>query len=335
MDFYVYDTDLNAVGIIDNYTSVIWTLRYNDTGDFEIYIKSTPEILDVCKNGRYIVRKTDNTAMIIKSVVQNESVENGDYITITGVSIENILSQRISWNVTLLQGRAEECIYMLINANCINPTDAARVIPNLKLSPIKHLTAEIDISEFLGVNILDAVKQICDVAGYGFRITFSNGKFTFEIYNGADHSKNQTPNPWIIFDGECLSETNYQNDSANYKNVARIGGGGESYNRVFAEYGTASGIDRFEIFVESNDETDTDILKAAGRDALQQFKNVKTLDGELSNYHAYGVNYALGDIVQIENAGGVSATARVIEIIQSIDDSGVYTIPTFSEWEVV
>ena len=66
MDFYVYDTDLNAVGIIDNYTSVIWTLRYNDTGDFEIYIKSTPEILDVCKNGRYIVRKSDNTVMIIK-----------------------------------------------------------------------------------------------------------------------------------------------------------------------------------------------------------------------------------------------------------------------------
>ena len=334
MDFYVYDTYLNAVGIIDNYTSVIWTLRYNDTGDFEIYIRSTPEILDVCKNGRYIVRKSDNTAMIIKSVVQGESVENGDYITITGVSIENIISQRICWNVTLLQGRAEECIYALLNVNCIETTDAARKIPNLKLSPIKHLTAEIELTEFTGVNILEAVKQICDVAGYGFRITFLNGGFTFEIYNGADHSKNQTTNPWIIFDGECLSETNYQNDSSNYKNVVRIGGGGESINRVFAEYGTASGIDRFETFVESSNETDTDILKASGREALQQFKNVKTLDGELSNYHAYGVGYSLGDIVQIENAGGVSATARVIEIIQSIDDSGIYTIPTFSEWEV-
>ena len=135
MDFYVYNTDLNVVGIIDNYTSAIWALRYNDTGDFEIYIKSSPEILDVCKNGRYIVRKSDNTVMVIKSITQGESVENGDYITITGVSVESILSQRINWNTTILEGRAEECIYMLINENCIKPTDAARVIPNLKLSP--------------------------------------------------------------------------------------------------------------------------------------------------------------------------------------------------------
>ena len=66
MDFYVYDTNLNAVGIIDNYTSVIWTLRYNDVGDFEIYIRSTPEILEMCKINRYIRRNTDNTVMIIK-----------------------------------------------------------------------------------------------------------------------------------------------------------------------------------------------------------------------------------------------------------------------------
>ena len=334
MDFYVYDKDLNAVGIIDNYTSMIWTLRYNDTGDFEMYIRSTPEILDVCKIGRYIVRKSDNTMMIIKSVAQSESVENGDYITVTGVSVENIISQRITWNVTLLQGRAEECIYMLIYNNCINTTDAARVIPKLKLSPRKYLTEEIELTDYTGGNVLDAVKQICDVAGYGFRITFDDGNLMFEVYPGTDHSKNQTKNPYIIFDGECLTETNYQNDNSNYKNVALIGGSGESINRVFTSYGTAAGIDRFEMFVDNSGESDTDVLKAAGRDALQEYKSVKMFDGELSDYYAYDVNYSLGDIVQIENKSGISATSRVIEIIQSIDDSGIYTIPTFSEFEV-
>lgn len=333
MDFYIYDADLNVVGIIDNYTSMIWTLRYNDIGDFEMYIKSTPEILEMCKIGHYIVRKSDSAMMIIKSIVQDESVENGNYITVSGVGVENIISQRIGWNVTLLQGRAEECIYTLINYNCINTDDTARVIPNLQLNPLKHLITEITLTDYLGVNVLGAVKQICDAAGYGFRIKFANGKLAFEVYDGVDHSKNQTSNPWIIFDGESLSETKYQRDSSNYKNVALIGGGGENMNRVFSEYGTAAGINRFEMFVESS-ETDTDILTAAGRDALQKYKSVKTLDGELSNYHAYGINYDLGDIVQIENASGVSATSRVIEIIQSIDDSGIYTIPTFSEWEV-
>ena len=336
MDFYVYDTDLTAVGIIDNYTSVIWTLRYNDTGDFEMYTKATRDILDMCKIGRYIVRKSDNTMMIIKSVVRNESVERGNYITITGVSIESIISQRICWNVTLIEGRAEECIYLLVNDNCIDPTNADRIIPNLKLSPSKHLTAEIELNDYTGVNVLDAVKQLCDIAGYGFRITFDGKNLLFEVYNGADHSKNQKVNPYIIFDGECLSETNYQNNSTNYKNVARIGGSGEGINRVFASviHGAANGIDRFEMFVDNGSEIDTGILLAAGRDALQEYKSVKTFDGELSDYYAYGVNYSLGDIVQIENDSRISATARVIEVIQSIDDSGIYTIPTFSEWEV-
>lgn len=334
MDFYIYDTNLTAVGIIDNYTSIIWTLRYNDTGDFEMYVKSTPEILEMCKIGRYIVRKSDGTMMVIKSVTQNESVENGDYITITGVSIESVISQRITWNITVLQGRAEDCIYMLIDNNCINTTNAARIIPKLKLSPRKHLTKEITPTDYTGINILDAVKQICSVVGYGFRITFDNGNLIFEVYDGVDHSKNQTVNPQIIFDSESLSETKYQNNDSNYKNVALIGGSGESTNRIFTSYGTATGINRFEMFVDSSGESDTDVLKAAGRDALQEHKSVKTFDGELSNYRAYGVNYSLGDIVQIENSSGISATSRVIEIIQSIDNSGIYTIPTFSEWEV-
>ena len=335
MDFYVYDTDLNAVGIIDNYTSVIWTLRYNDTGDFEMYIRSTREMIDMCQIGRYIVRKSDNTMMIIKSVQQTRSAENGDYITVTGVSIENLISQRICWNMTLLNGRAEECIYMLINDNCINPTHSARIIPKFKLLPIKHLTAEIELADFTGVNIFDVVKQICETAGYGFRITFDGGELAFEIYSGVDHSKNQTVNPYIIFDNECLSETNYKNDGTNYKNAARVGGSGENLNRVFVScaIGYNTGIDRFEMFVDNGSESDTDILTTAGFNALYEHKIVKTFDGEISDYYAYGVDYSLGDIVQIEN-DSVSATSRITEVIQSIDDSGIYTIPTFSEWEV-
>ena len=335
MDFYIYDTSLNAVGIIDSYTSMIWTLRYNDIGDFEMYIKSTPEILSMCKIGRYIVRKSDGTMMVIKSITQSESVENGDYMTVSGVGIESIISQRIAWDMTILQGRAEECIYMLIDNNCITTADTARIIPKLKLSPRKHLAKEITPTDYTGINILDAIKQICSVVGYGFRITFDSGSLIFEVYDGVNHSKNQAINPQIIFDSESLSETKYQNDNNNYKNVVLIGGSGESTNRIFTSYGTATGIDRFEIFVDSSGESDTTVLKSAGRDALQDHKNTKTFDGELSNYQAYGVNYALGDIVQIENSSGISATSRVIEIIQSIDDNGVYTIPTFSEWEVL
>ena len=334
MDFYVYDTDLNVVGIIDNYTSVIWTLRYNDVGDFEIYIRSTPDILELCQINRYIVRTSDNTAMIIKSITQEESAENGDYITVTGVSVENILSQRVVWAYTELLGRVEECIYSLVNTNCVYPLQQARVIPNMTTAPLKHFTPEILQTKYTGVNVLDAVKQLCDIGGYGFRITVVNKKFKFEVYSGTDHSRNQTKNLYIVFDAENITESTYTNDYTQYKNVARIGGNGEDLYQSFAEYGDASGLQRFETYAEDTSVSDTALLQSTGRNTLQETKPIKTFDGEISSYYTYGVDYALGDIVQIENKNGISATARITEITQSIDDSGVYTIPTFTEWEV-
>lgn len=334
MDFYVYDADLNVVGIIDNYTSVIWTLRYNDVGDFEIYIRSTPDILELCQINRYIVRTNDYTVMIIKSITQSESVENGDYITITGVSVENILSQRVVWAYTELMGRVEECIYSLVNTNCILPLLKDREIPKLTAAPLKHFTTEILQTKYSGVNVLDAVKQLCDVGKYGFRIIAKNKKLVFEIYAGVDHSRNQTENLYIVFDGENITESTYTNDYNQYKNVARVGGTGEDMYKVLTSYGDASGFSRFETYAEDTSVSNAELLQSTGRTALQETTPIKTFDGEISNYYTYGVDYALGDIVQIENKNGISATARITEITQSIDDSGIYTIPTFSEWEV-
>lgn len=334
MDFYVYDTDLNAVGIIDNYTSVIWTLRYNDVGDFEIYIKSTPEILELCQIGRYVVRKSDNTVMVIKSITQSDSVENGNYITIKGKSIETILSQRIVWNVTIITGRVEECVFSLIDTNCINPTDSARKINTLSLSPLKRLTAQIPETTFTPTNLIDAIKTLCNAANYGFKIVFKNGGLVFEIYDGVDRSRNQNVNPYVIFDVDNISEMTYTNDSENYKNAALVGGSGDYISKMYSSYGSATGLNRFETYIETNDVSDRDALAAFGRDALQEYKNVKTLDGEIGNYYTYGVNYSLGDIVEIETQNGITAMSRIVEIIQSIDDSGIYTIPKFAEWEV-
>ena len=335
MDFYVYDDNLNVVGIIDNYTSVIWTLRYNDVGDFEIYIRSTPDVLELCRINRYIVRESDGTVMIIKSITQAESAENGDYITITGVSVESVLSQRVVWAYTELMGRVEECIYSLVNTNCINPLQQDRIIPKLTTAPLKHFTPEISQTKYSGMNVLEAVKQLCEVGHYGFRIITKNKKLVFEVYAGVDHSRNQTENLYIVFDGENITESTYTNDYNQYKNVARVGGTGEGLYQIFASYGDASGLSRFETYAEDTSISNTELLQSTGRNVLQETTPIKTFDGELSNYYTYDVDYSLGDIVQIENKNGISATARITEITQSIDDSGIYTIPTFTEWEVV
>lgn len=334
MDFYVYDKELNRVDIIDGYTSVIWTLKHNDYGDFQLTIKSTPEILELCKPGYFVVRSTDKTAMIIKSVAQAESTQNGDYITIKGVSVESILTQRVVWEYTALTGRVEECIYNLVLTNCIAPSNENRIIPKLRLSPLKHLLSEIPETKYTGTNVFEAVKLLCTNAGYGFRITIRNGEFIFEVYESKDRTRNQTVNPRVVFDAENISENTLLNDISQFKNVALVGGSGEGVGRVYSSYGDASGLDRYETFVEDTSVDSKSLLSSTGRDKLQETNPIRTFDGEISNYYSYGVDYNLGDKVSIETKTGIHATARIIEMIQSIDNSGIYTIPTFSEWEV-
>ena len=37
MEATILDTNFNIIGIVDDYQSMIWTERYSQTGDFEIY----------------------------------------------------------------------------------------------------------------------------------------------------------------------------------------------------------------------------------------------------------------------------------------------------------
>lgn len=45
-------------------------------------------------------------------------------------------------------------------------------------------------------------------------------------------------------------------------------------------------------------------------------------------------DYFLGDVVQVINEYGISAAPRIVEIIESEDENGKSTVPTFSTWEV-
>ena len=47
MDIYVYNPDLEQLGVIDQYKSLIWANRYKDLGDCELYVPATEENLNL------------------------------------------------------------------------------------------------------------------------------------------------------------------------------------------------------------------------------------------------------------------------------------------------
>lgn len=344
MEFYIHNTALELVGIIDTFSSVIWTVKYNGVGDFELYFPAKEEILSVIKKNYFVTRPDSESAMIIKTIKFDSDEENGDFATITGVSLESILSQRVVWFQTNLNGRVEDCINQLIYTNCIAPIDPERVIPGLKLGEYKGFADNLN-AQYEAINLLDCIMQICDAYALGFKIIISGGNLIFQLYKGLDRSYNQDVNAWVVFsdDFDNLFQSSYIYDSSNYKNVALVGGEGEGIYKKYSSYGSGAGLARYETFVDGSSVSSNNgdiatasysqLLQYAGQEALLECRTNETVDGAV-NYdsYKYGVDYGLGDVVQIKTKQGIEATPRIIAITENEDESGYKIYPTFTDW---
>lgn len=345
MNFYLLDNNLNYIQVIEIYTSMIWTTRYYMAGDFELYVPATPELLSTLQRGYYIVRDDDLTqCMIIANFEVKTDVENGDYITITGQSLKSILNRRIIWTQTVINGNVETMIRQLVTDNAINPTVAARAISRLVLGDTIGLTGTIE-AQYTGDNLGETLTAIGQTYGIGYDVLLDleNKQFKFVLLQGVDRTYNQNTVPPVVFSNEFenLLTTDYKYNSDNYKNVALVAGEGEGTARTTATIGTASDLDRYELFVDARDVSSNDgeitaaeyenLLLERGAQSLAETVITESIEGEIEPNYTYKLNvdYYLGDLVEIINAYGVTMAPRITEVIECLDVNGYTCIPTF------
>lgn len=346
MNFYLLDDELNYIQVIEIYTSMIWTTRYYTAGDFELYAPATPELLNTLQRNYYIVRDDDLTqCMIIANFEVKTDVENGDYITITGKSLKSILGRRIIWTQTVLNGNVETMIRKLVTDNAINPTIAARAISNLVLGDTIGLTGTIE-AQYTGDNLADTLTAIGQTYGIGWDVLLDleNKQFKFVLLQGVNRTYAQNTVPRVIFSNEYenLLTTDYKYNSDNYKNVALVAGEGEGTARKTQTIGTATGLNRYELFVDARDVSSNNgeisaseynnLLLERGAQNLAENVITESIEGEIEPNYTYQLNrdYFLGDIVEVINAYGVSMSPRIIEVIECNDTNGYTCVPTFA-----
>lgn len=96
MDLYLHDTDLSASSIIDDYTSLVWSERFQEPGDFELHLKTTSWALSDFETGKYLSKTDSNDVMIIESrEISNDSEEGSEYV-VKGRSLSSILDRRVN-----------------------------------------------------------------------------------------------------------------------------------------------------------------------------------------------------------------------------------------------
>ena len=353
MDIYIIDNH-GVVDIIDVYESVVWNMQYFGPNDFEIVLPCTDANVDRITAGTMLVRGTDATPELFKNVMRVEGIkidfdaDKGWKMTITGGGLKKIVGQRIVWEQMNLTGNVETAIRSVITDNLISPASNARRITGLELGDVKGFTDTFDIQLF-GENIAEWLEETCKTYGYGWDVYKKRaGGYLFELYQGENRTFNQTENTPVIFSPtyDNLVNSSYTYEKAEFKNAAKVGGEGEGTSQRTATVGTATGLDRFEEYIDGSSvssngeiitaEQYTAMLEDYGKEQLTGTNFTETFEGQVINngMYTFGVDYFLGDVVQIDNSF-VSATSRIIEMIYAEDTNGSTLTPTFTDWEVL
>lgn len=350
MDLYIANTEFENIFVLDSYNSLIWTDRYNSYGDFEIYTNMNISLLEYLKQDYYIRRYDSEYVMIIEKILIKSDVEEGDKLTVSGRSLESILDRRIIWGQKTVTGNLQDAIETLLNENIISPSKPERKIDNFifEESTDEIITSLTIDAQYVGDNLYDVIKKICEERSIGFKITLNdNNQFVFKLYSGVDRSYEQTDNPYVVFSPsfDNLLSTNYMESKSSYKNVSLVGGEGEGSARKFTAVGNSSGMDRRELFSDassiSSEQEDgttlsdaeyTYLLRQKGKEDLSENAVVVSMDGEAETQimFRYGEDFYNGDIVQVIDAYGHDVRARVYEIVTSEDESGFSVYPTFT-----
>lgn len=423
IEVYVFNKSLQMVGMVDAYKSLIWVPRYQETGDCEIYLEASAENIALFQMGFYLARLDDDMVCKIDLIQIDTDAEEGNYLLVKGTDAKGILDQRIIWETSTCNGPVEDFARRLVTDALISPADPDRQISLIELGEAAGFTEA--VSEQVSYrNLGEKIREYCKTYGWGYRLTLTaNSKLAFSLYKGSDRSNE------VIFsdDYENLSSSTYVDSCQDMTNTALIGGEGQGADRIKAELGDATGIDRFEIFVDADSistqvkyselvaafpggsitqkqgesgrwfytlsSLDLPIVDAEHQEWLQERYSgtVVTIDGELffrmsspvyiafiaeqgtaptpeDNdtvtleeliYHSYLLNkgaeqtagsgeresftgsvitdvtflykqdYFLGDIVYVENEYGIGADARIIEVIEAVDENGHTVEPTF------
>lgn len=349
------DGAFNQKKIIDNATSIIWVTRYNQAGEFELYLPATDELIDLFSHDGVIISRDDTQrAMYAEKMKLTTSAEDGDHLTISGRSIECVLSRRLVSEQTIIQYPSFVTgLYYLVYNNMIEPSNQMRKIPFVVFNTLPSWQESIDM-QITGKDLLTVYESVCTSYNTGFKMNFATisgtKKMAIEFYRGVDRTLGQSTNNRVIFSPkmENLGNTEYEVDRTQFCNWVYVAGEGEGNQRKIRQVASIleSGLYIVEKWVDARSTSSNDgeisdsdykkMLTAEGQAEIEASKIVEAFSGEVLNENAYkyGVDYNLGDKVSVMNEYGIQGSATITEISEIEDETGYRLVPTLSEWSV-
>jgi hypothetical protein len=357
-EVYILDSLLRKVDVVDDYTSLIWTERFDTAGDFELRMASTPRNRQRLVEGVRLAMNKSYRIMTIERIEDTTDEEGNEVVVYTGPSLEMLMDGRVArsalsnlttnpkWTITdkpaVIARKIfhDICVTGVLSSSDIIPMihEGSTVFPTDTIpEPADTITYEMD-----PMTVYSAEIQLLPLYNMGFRLCrFSESSgLWFDVYMGCDRTTGQTTLPPVIFSEvfENLTNTKEVRSIENYKNVAYVlsPAGDAVVYPPDIDPATITGLNRRVLVVVADDIDDASPsvslprLIQRGHEALAQQRQFAGFDGEISQYsqYQYQRDYWLGDLVEVRNKSGSTDVMRVTEHIFASDEQGERSYPT-------
>lgn len=232
MQIYILDNKYELLGVIDEQEDIVFNKRFNDVGYAALKVACDDEMLGLLRRGNYIYRFDDDMFCKIETATIDTDVEQGDYLTVDAIDMNNILAGRIvRWEV-VFSGTVLEFLEKLITDNVINPAQTQRKIANFELYEMTaaeraEFTETISVAKDTATqDLLQLIITTCKTYNYGFRVSYNinSRKLVFRLIRGKNKATTQS-DEYVEFSPNYANilSSQYKEDESNYKNVVYVG----------------------------------------------------------------------------------------------------------------
>lgn len=237
---YVLDkTSREIIRIEESFSSLVWTERYQEAGDFVLDISNNVSNIDVYKRGNYVIIDESDEIMIIEKVDVQEDTEE-PVLKISGRSLASILMRRVNASKVLTlqsgsisySGNYHDVVTSILNDDIISPKkqtykwthkdgdswvdgydqpnnsravietidDPGRAISNFTISDTVPSSITLDLEYTELKTIYDILNNISKKSVTGFNVRFSGSNgFVCNLYKGTDRTSSQKTLDPVIF----------------------------------------------------------------------------------------------------------------------------------------
>lgn len=281
----VYSPNLELLGILSVFRSVMWEELAFSAGSFSIVSIMSGDSVDLLKPENIIWISGDIAGIIehVTAVVN----EDGPILTAKGRLLSGILDRRILWGRYSFFDEPPAIMFSIVDDCAIHPTRgdvAGRVIENLFLdgnpplmpSPYAPLVGYAQVGKAVlgasgyekirkqktGGSLLTFLEEIgtTHTISFGVRFDPETYKMFFWARPGVNRTIQQSGTAPVFFSNEMddILSSEYYYESSMYKNIALVAGEGEGDERITQTVipnGAASffGLSRRESYVDARD----------------------------------------------------------------------------------